>query len=189
MTFSSPYPSYDPTDKLGFSYETVVKRWPIIITSVIDYLHRTCHSLSLEMKEIDASDEEKQILNRKIKEGTAIIEKISKLKYEMARDHVLEPILEDGEPSVELYNDELSKLSENKKNTWFTAPWLYAECYLSVMIRLSNNTRNSSSQIPSSALLLRTNTALGISGPILRAENEDFSTLWNLNFQDLCDNE
>lgn len=135
MTFSSPYPPYDPTDKLGFSYETVVKRWPVIITSVIDYLHRTCHSLTLEAQEFDASDQEKQLLYRKIKEGATIIEKISKLKYEIARDHVLEPIPGDGQPSVELYNDELSTLAENRKNTWFTAPWLYAECYLYRLLR------------------------------------------------------
>ena len=58
---------------------------------MIDYLHRTCHSLSLKVKELDASDQEaKQLLDTKIKEGGSIIEKISKLKYEMARDHVLE---------------------------------------------------------------------------------------------------
>ena len=57
---------------------------------MIDYLHRHCHSLSLEAREIDASNEAKELLDRKIKEGAAIIGKISKLKYEMARDHALE---------------------------------------------------------------------------------------------------
>ena len=42
------------------------------------------------MKKIDTTDEEKQLLDRKIKEGATIIGMISKLKYEMARDHVLE---------------------------------------------------------------------------------------------------
>lgn len=125
MTFSSPYPPYDPTDKSGYdlalhpyergkmtitqifvsklsfrhirsckstfpsSYETVVKRWPIILTSVIDDIHCACHFLSLETKKVDITDEEKQLLDRKIKEGATIIEMISKLKYEIARDHVL----------------------------------------------------------------------------------------------------
>jgi hypothetical protein len=44
----------------------------------------------LETKEIDASDQKKQLLDSQIKEGSKIIEKISKLKYEMARDYVLE---------------------------------------------------------------------------------------------------
>jgi hypothetical protein len=44
----------------------------------------------LETKKIDITDEEIQLLDRKIKEGATIIEMISKLKYEIARDHVLE---------------------------------------------------------------------------------------------------
>ena len=72
------------------SYETVVKRWPVILTSVIDDIHCACHSLLLETKKIDITDGEKQLLDRKIKEGATIIEMISKLKYEIARDHVLE---------------------------------------------------------------------------------------------------
>lgn len=69
------------------------------------------------------------------------------------------PIPADGEPSVELYNDELSQLAEKKLDTWFSAPWLYAEYvqthhsgddsdinhflrgYLSVMTRLLNNAK------------------------------------------------
>ena len=62
-------------------YETVVKRWPIILTNVIDFIHRVNHDLTMDR---DASSEEK------IQEGKQIIEKISKLKYEMARDRALE---------------------------------------------------------------------------------------------------
>ncbi|PPQ64905.1 hypothetical protein CVT24_008245 [Panaeolus cyanescens] len=127
MTFKSSYPPYDPTDKKGFSYETVIKRWPIIITGVVDTLHKACHKLSLELQ-IEGQDEDKkaEILN-KIEEGKAVIEKVSKLKYEMARDRALEPIPEDGEVHVEIYNTELEELKRDKRNTWFTAPWLYAE--------------------------------------------------------------
>jgi len=80
-----------------FSYETVVKRWPIIITGVIDVLHKACHDLSLEIQQLSGSDSEdtekenqKHEIQKKISEGTAVIEKISKLKYEMARDRPLE---------------------------------------------------------------------------------------------------
>jgi len=45
------------------------------------------------------------------------------------------PIPADGEPSVELYNDELSQLAEKNLNTWFSAPWLYAEGYLYRLLR------------------------------------------------------
>jgi hypothetical protein len=27
-----------------------------------------------------------------------------------------------------MYNSEIAKLAEKAKNTWFTAPWLFAEC-------------------------------------------------------------
>lgn len=75
----------------SFSYETVVKRWPIIITGVVDHLHNVCHTLSMEASEIADNDKEKEIfLRKKVQEGTGIIEKISKLKYEMARDRPLE---------------------------------------------------------------------------------------------------
>ena len=36
-------------------------------------------------------------------------------------------IPEDGEADVDTYNKGLSDLEEKKLNTWFKAPWLYAE--------------------------------------------------------------
>ena len=36
-------------------------------------------------------------------------------------------ILDDGSADVELYNSELVTLEKENRNTWFTAPWLYAE--------------------------------------------------------------
>ncbi|KAG7087527.1 hypothetical protein E1B28_013486 [Marasmius oreades] len=53
----------------------------------------------------------------------------------MARDHALEPIPQDGEPHVDLYNGRLERLTQQSRNTWFTAPWLYAECYLYRFLR------------------------------------------------------
>ncbi|KAG6901946.1 hypothetical protein C0995_006468 [Termitomyces sp. Mi166 len=99
--FTSPYPPYDPTDKSG-----------------------DCHTLSLESQK-DGADQ--TTLDAKIAEGKTIIEKLSKLKYQMGRDHPLEPIPDDGESGIEVYNQELSRLAGLHKNTWFTAPWLYAE--------------------------------------------------------------
>jgi len=34
---------------------------------------------------------------------------------------------DDGEPNVTIYNTQLAELVRQNKNTWFTAPWLYAE--------------------------------------------------------------
>jgi hypothetical protein len=92
------------------------------------------------------------IAEERIKACQAIIEKIGKIKYEMGRDKPLlydsinhsnvcpvrdqsfcalgRPIDDDGGPSVQLFNEELAVLEAQGKNTWFTAPWLYAESVL-----------------------------------------------------------
>ncbi|KAG8908735.1 hypothetical protein FRB99_002973 [Tulasnella sp. 403] len=122
---------YDPQDKQSFSYVTVTKRWPVIITNVIDCVHRTNHDLTMSSRDSVNGD----IINRRIAEGKVIIEKASGLKYEMARDKPLLPVPDDGGSHVDLYNDELQKLASSGKGTWFTCPWLYAECYLYRLIR------------------------------------------------------
>ncbi|EGO02864.1 hypothetical protein SERLA73DRAFT_176294 [Serpula lacrymans var. lacrymans S7.3] len=136
--FEAPFPPYDPIDKAGFSYDTVVKRWPIILTGIIDHLHGLNHRLTMESQRLGSevpASAEKITLDEKVSEGKGIIEKISRLKYRMARDHELEPIPQDGDSYVEEYNADLAKLAQNGQNTWFTAPWLYAECYLYRLFR------------------------------------------------------
>ncbi|EIM84187.1 DUF89 domain-containing protein [Stereum hirsutum FP-91666 SS1] len=137
--YEAPYPPYDPVDTSGFSYQTVVKRWPVILTGIIDTIYRTNHDLSLssdpdmsKLGDVSAVDQETR---ERIEEGKRLIEKLSKLKYEMGRDRPLEAVPDDGEPLVKVYNDELEKLSSQGKGTWFTAPWLYAECYLYRFLR------------------------------------------------------
>lgn len=41
--------------------------------------------------------------------------------------HSARPIAKDKEADAEIYNSELARLATNKQNTWYTAPWLYAE--------------------------------------------------------------
>jgi hypothetical protein len=45
----------------------------------------------------------------------------------MPESHFRRPIPADGEALVDEYNTELARLEERSQNTWFTAPWLYAE--------------------------------------------------------------
>jgi len=45
----------------------------------------------------------------------------------MPESHSCRPIPADGEALVDEYNAELACLEERGQNTWFTAPWLYAE--------------------------------------------------------------
>ncbi|KAI0063016.1 DUF89 domain-containing protein [Artomyces pyxidatus] len=131
--FDSPYPPYDPLDKTGFSYDTVVKRWPVILTGIIDSVYGINHDISLRIQS-ETSDVVSD-LEEKLAEGKSLIEKIGRLKYQMGRDHALEPIQNDGEALVDVYNAELARLAEGATNTWFTAPWLYAECYLYRLLR------------------------------------------------------
>lgn len=84
-----------------------------------------CHFLVLESQSLE-DEAKKASIEERIKGGNEIVAKISKLKYEMARDRALE-LIHDEEPHADVYNEELKKLEEDKRNTWFTAPWLYAE--------------------------------------------------------------
>ena len=76
-------------------------------------------------------------------EGKGIVEGLAKLKYELQHDRQLRytgglkvtvpwtncnsPMVDDGKPDVQAYNNELEALNNP---TWFSVPWLYAECYL-----------------------------------------------------------
>jgi damage-control phosphatase, subfamily III len=64
------------------SYETVVKRWPVILTTVIDSVYSENHELT------GVPDKED-----KLDEGKALIATISRLKYDMARDRALEYVV------------------------------------------------------------------------------------------------
>ncbi|KAF8584440.1 DUF89-domain-containing protein [Ramaria rubella] len=129
MQYTPPYPPYDPTDKNGYFYETVVRRWPIILTGIIDTVYKENMALPKTDEENDAK------IDSKVSEGKTIIQTLSKLKYEMGRDRMLEQIPDDGGPNVSIYNTVLHQLAKLNKNTWFSAPWLYAECYLYRLVR------------------------------------------------------
>lgn len=72
------------------SYETVVKRWPIILTTIIDTVYRVDHELAITIPTLADGSEDAVAATNKLAEGKDIIERVSKLKYEMARDRPLE---------------------------------------------------------------------------------------------------
>ncbi|KAI8972554.1 DUF89 domain-containing protein [Trametes punicea] len=135
--FEAPYPPWDFTDKnrhaKPFAFETVLKRWPVILTGIIDNIY--CRNHDLGVSASSKTDEEKAVVEEVINEGKKIISQIGQVKYDMARDRPLQPIPEDGEALVEVYNTELERLAEKKQNTWLTVSWLYSECYLYRLIR------------------------------------------------------
>ena len=77
-----------------------MKRWPTILTQVIDQVVTELHDLP------SGSD--------KVKEGQAIIQSISALKYDISRDRPLVPL--DAQPgedvNIDIYNTELERLTD-----------------------------------------------------------------------------
>ncbi|KAI8998163.1 DUF89 domain-containing protein [Gaertneriomyces semiglobifer] len=127
-----PYPSgilpLRGTVKGSFAYLTFKERLPIIITKVVDSLSRTLHRTTGEQHAPEA-----------VKEAKGCIEQLSKLTYEIQRDRKLLP-LNDGDQDVALWNKLIQDLPA-ESNTWFSAPWLFAECYLYRKLReIFNNT-------------------------------------------------
>ncbi|KAI0759122.1 DUF89 domain-containing protein [Fomes fomentarius] len=131
--FEATYPPWDFTDRNSFAFETVLRRWPVILTSIIDNIYCRNHDLGVSLP--SKTPEEAAILEAQIAEGKTIISKIGEIKYDMGRDRALQDIPDDGEALTDVYNVELARLAEKGKNTWLTVPWLYSECYLYRLVR------------------------------------------------------
>ncbi|KAH9818923.1 hypothetical protein DFH28DRAFT_887612 [Melampsora americana] len=112
-----PYSASNPNT---FAYQSAIKRWPMILTNIIDRM------VTINNELLDLGDSQSE----KLKHGKLIISQISELKYQCARDKELEPIVDDGGDNLVLYNEEIKKAKAANKSTWFTASWLFAECYL-----------------------------------------------------------
>ncbi|KAK4330351.1 putative Damage-control phosphatase [Rhodotorula toruloides] len=120
-SWTPPVPLCSASQKESFAFESTVKRWPIILTGVVDELNKIDGALS-------ASTDDEQA---KLAEGKQLINEISGLIYEMRHDRELSPLQATGLPDdTAAYNDELAQLAEKGQNKWFTSPWLFAECYL-----------------------------------------------------------
>lgn len=66
------------------SYDTLIRRWPVILTTVIDHLYRVGHDLAIQPNDFSPT-----VAEERIEASKSIIEKISKIKYEMGRDKPL----------------------------------------------------------------------------------------------------
>ncbi|KAI7951089.1 hypothetical protein MJO29_009763 [Puccinia striiformis f. sp. tritici] len=125
---------YSASKKDSFAFESATKRWPKILTQVIDHLVDQNNQLLDQQSDPSSSDSDS--LKTKLAQGKAIISLISGLKYEAARDKELSPLESNPDYTehqnliITLYNQELSKSKAAGKSTWFTASWLLTECYL-----------------------------------------------------------
>ncbi|KAH8174436.1 protein-glutamate O-methyltransferase C1393.13 [Sarocladium implicatum] len=112
MEYDPETPQYLTGDKTSFANESVYRRWPVILTGVIDDLHRASAK---------TTDAEKQT------EAKSLIEQVASLKYESLHDRKLTPLPDDGFPDeTAAYNKEL----EARNPTWLNVAWLYAENYI-----------------------------------------------------------
>ncbi|KAK9470191.1 uncharacterized protein V1510DRAFT_383827 [Dipodascopsis tothii] len=106
-----PVPPYSTGDETSFGHTSARSRWPIIITGVVDDLHRSA---------ADAT-------GAKAEEGRKLIEAFGALKHEVSHDRTLEPLEDDGGEDIAVYNAELARQGPM---SYGNAPWLYSECYL-----------------------------------------------------------
>ncbi|KAJ1920772.1 Hairy/enhancer-of-split with YRPW motif protein 2 [Tieghemiomyces parasiticus] len=105
-------------EKVGtFAYLTIKDRLPQIVAKVVDHLYRTYSSL-----------EETGVNAERIREAKVVIEELGRLRYEMTTDKPLTPIPADNQPDHEVWNRLLA--TEFPGATWFSATWLFSECYM-----------------------------------------------------------
>ncbi|KXS12163.1 DUF89-domain-containing protein [Gonapodya prolifera JEL478] len=103
-----------------FPFETAVRRWPSILTSVVNDVYKTLG---------DGSDP-------RTRQAKDIIAEVGKLRHEVMRDMTLRSIEDDGDVDVKLWNEVLEHWWQDPADrTFFKAPWLFAECYLYRRVR------------------------------------------------------
>eukprot|EP00729_Bicosta_minor_P016502 gene16502-13021_t len=125
----------------GFPYTTLNKRMPEILTRVIDNVHGRVADLMPEDRSMGGVESEEMV---EWKAALAVVNKLSKLKREMQTDKPLRELqLEHRDQSLTdawnsaLHEHDTSNLLEGESGnsavsivSWYSAPWLIAECYM-----------------------------------------------------------
>ncbi|XP_076815430.1 damage-control phosphatase ARMT1-like isoform X2 [Clavelina lepadiformis] len=101
----------------SFAYGTVKDRMPRILTKVID----VCHKQIQSSKECFGEDGRKDAID--------VVGKLSQLRSEIMTDKPLFA-LDDQLKDKEAWNKRLQQYSNDSPASWFTAPWLYVECFM-----------------------------------------------------------
>ncbi|KAJ3103608.1 hypothetical protein HDU96_009204 [Phlyctochytrium bullatum] len=121
-----PFPFYYGAEEGGFAFPTVNTRWPVILTGVIDEIHRRMASKSspslsalLNLPEMAIGSEE---------EAKDIISRVAALKYEVWRAKPVRKLESDGGNDNDIWNK--SVRDHFSGFTFYSASWLWAECYL-----------------------------------------------------------
>ncbi|ESO96394.1 hypothetical protein LOTGIDRAFT_178238 [Lottia gigantea] len=106
--------------KESFAFVTIKDRLPVILSKVADTVHRKKNNLGAELG------------NEKAEDLKGIAGEISKLRYEIQTDKDV-VALEDTRGDVDIWNEVLKNLTKQNNNQpprWFSAAWLYLECYM-----------------------------------------------------------
>ncbi|KAF4121885.1 Protein of unknown function DUF89 [Geosmithia morbida] len=113
MEYDNKIPKSMTSDKTSFAHETVLIRFPHILTGCIDDIHKAISKITDETEKA---------------EGKKILEELVKFKYEVQHDRTLTPITDKLYPQeAEVFNKEL----EQRGNPhWLDVYWLFSECYL-----------------------------------------------------------
>ncbi|XP_076873853.1 damage-control phosphatase ARMT1 [Brachyhypopomus gauderio] len=105
----------------SFAYLTVRDRMPLILTKVIDTLHRNKSKFFDEHGEVGVEAEKRAISF------------LSKLRNELQTDKPVLP-LTDGAEDVDHWNQYMQRqqglMEDQQPVSWFKSPWLYMECYM-----------------------------------------------------------
>jgi len=104
-----------------FAYPTIKDRCPVILCKVIDHLYRERNNIGRQLGE-------------EAQEGLkSVVEELSKLRYEMQTNKPVTPLEEtESDDDISVWNSYLVQQKERESNscTWYTAPWLWVECYM-----------------------------------------------------------
>ncbi|XP_032999893.1 coiled-coil domain-containing protein 170-like isoform X5 [Lacerta agilis] len=105
--------------KGSFAYNTIKDRLPLILTKVVDTLHRHRNEFFEEHGEKGIESEKKAIAY------------LSRLRNELQTDKPL-IALNDNLPDTTLWNQclEYHQSLSDEPPSWFQSPWLYTECYM-----------------------------------------------------------
>nr|KAJ3421999.1 hypothetical protein HK105_001561 [Polyrhizophydium stewartii] len=136
----------------SFAYTTIKDRLPVILAKVIDHFVRRQHREHIKGSSAAATEdaaataaaaaEDTAWDDRSASELRRIRDDIAALKYAMARDRPLEPLVAAADASadeatdVALWNAALDELDAAERS-WFKAPWLFIECFMYRLLRQS----------------------------------------------------
>ncbi|MCI4389712.1 hypothetical protein PGIGA_G00101660 [Pangasianodon gigas] len=116
-----PPPSLSAKYEGSFAYLTVRDRLPMILTKVIDTIHRNKNNFFEKHGEVGV-DAEKRAISF-----------LSKLRNELQTDKPV-LLLTDSADDTEAWNRYMQRqqdlMEDGQPVSWFKSPWLYVECYM-----------------------------------------------------------